>query len=129
MENQYVYFSEDRTTPYCDAVVTEGKYIFLSGLISQDLRTGEILYGDITFETKKTLDNLAVVLEKLGSDMNHVIRIQVLLRDFTERNVMNAEYMKHFNSDHMPARLCYGNVGLADKCKIEIMATAIKRSF
>ena len=127
MEKEHVYFTDDRSTPYCDMVVTEGKYMFLSGLVSQDLDTGELLYGDITFETRRVLDNLAVLLERHGSDMDHVIRCQVLLRDFSERDTMNAEYVRHFNSDTMPARLCSGNVGLAGECKVEIMVTAVKK--
>lgn len=77
------------------------------------MNSGEILYGDITFETKKVLDNLAVILKKYGSDMEHVVRAEVLLRNFLERDIMNAEYLKHLTPGLMPARLCYGNVGLA----------------
>lgn len=108
-------------------VISEDTYLFLSGLVSQDLDSGEMLYGDIAFETKKVLDNLSVILKKYGSDMEHVIRCQVLLKTFAERADMNEEYIKHFNPDRMPARLCFGDVGLADECKIEIMATAVKR--
>lgn len=125
MDNQYIYFSDDHSAPYCDMVVTEGKYLFLSGLMSQNMDTGEILYGDIIFETKKLLDNLAVILEKYGSDMEHVVRTEVLLRNFSERDAMNVEYLKHFKPGFVPARLCYGNVGLAGQCKVEIMVTAV----
>ena len=124
MENQYIYLTDDHSTPYCDIVITEGKYLFLSGLISQDLDSGDILHGDITFETKKVLDNLAIILEKYGSDMQHVVRTEVLLQDFSERDTMNAEYLRHFQPGFVPARLCYGNVGLAAECKVEIMVTA-----
>lgn len=127
MEGQYVYFSEDHSAPYSDMVVMEGKYLFLSGLIAEDLGTREILSGDITFETKTVLDNLETILERYGSDMDHIVRLEILLRDFSERDVMNEEYRKHFNADHMPARLCFGDVGLAGTCKIEIMATAYKK--
>lgn len=127
MNAEHIYFTEDRGAPYCDLVVTEGKYLFLSGLISQDLASGEVLYGSITEETKRILDNLAVLLERYGSDMDHVIRAEVLLRDFSERDEMNAEYVRHFREETMPARLCYGNVGLAGACKVEIMITAVRK--
>ena len=58
MGKQHIYFSDDHTSPYCDMVVVEDRYLFLSGLVSQDLATGEMLYGDIAFETRQILENL-----------------------------------------------------------------------
>ena len=125
MENQYINFSDAHGCPYSDMVVVDGKYLFLSGLISEDLDTHSFVYGDITLETRQVLTNLKKILEKYGSDMQHVIRAEVLLRHFSERDEMNVEYVKHFSEDHMPARLCFGDVGLAGECKIEIMITAV----
>lgn len=127
MENQYIHFTDDHSAPYSDLVVTEGKYLFLSGLVSEDPDTHELAYGDITFETRRILDNLKKILAQYGSDMDHVVRTQVLLRNFSERDEMNAEYVKHFDPAHMPARLCFGDVGLAAQCKVEIMVTAVKK--
>ena len=124
MDNEYIYFTDDHSAPYCDLVIS-GNYLFLSGLISQNLETGEILHGDIAYETKKILENLTIILKEYGSDMEHVIRTEVLLHDFSQRDAMNAEYLKHFRLGSMPARLCYGNVGLAANCKVEIMVTAV----
>jgi enamine deaminase RidA (YjgF/YER057c/UK114 family) len=39
---------------------------------------------------------------------------------------MNAEYIKHFPQECIPARVCYGGVDLAAGCKIEIVAIAKK---
>jgi len=126
MELKHIYLFSQPGGSYCD-VVDDGTYLHLSGLISEDLETGEEKYGDITFETKTVLDNLAILLDKLGSDMDHVVKAEVLLSDFSERDEMNVEYKKHFKTEYMPARLCYGNVGLHGKCKVEIMVTAVKR--
>ena len=126
MANEYIRFTDDMSAPYSDLVVVDGKFLFLSGLVSEDLESGELVCGTITVETRQVLDNLKVLLKRHGSDMDHVVRIDVLLRDFSERDEMNAEYVRHFDPKHMPARLCYGNVGLADQCKIEIAVTAVK---
>ncbi|WP_297232835.1 RidA family protein [uncultured Flavonifractor sp.] len=126
MANEYIRFTDDMSAPYSDLVTVDGKFLFLSGLVSEDLNTGDLVYGTITEETCQVLDNLKVLLERHGSDMDHVVRIDVLLRDFAQRDEMNAEYVRHFDPKHMPARLCYGNVGLADQCKIEIAVTAVK---
>ena len=108
-------------------MVVDGKFLFLSGLVSEDFETGELVPGDIAAETRQTLKNLAMILKRYGSDMDHVVRIEVILADFSERDAMNAEYVKHFDPAHKPARLCFGGADLADGCKIEIMATAVRK--
>ena len=128
MGKQHIYFSDDHTSPYCDMVVVEDRYLFLSGLVSQDLATGEMLYGDIAFETRQILENLKVILERYGSDMQHVIRAEVLLKSFAERDAMNAEYVRHFSPETMPARLCFGDVDWPGNVKWKSMVTAQKVS-
>ena len=72
------------------------------------------------------LYNLEKFLEQLGSDMDHVVRVEILLRDWADKAAMNAEYVRHFKPDHMPARVCYGGVDIAGDCRIEIMVIAAK---
>ena len=126
MANQYIKFDANDGCPYSDVVVVDDQTLYLSGLVSEDLETGELLAGDITTETRNVLNNLEMILKKCGSDMAHVIRVDVLLSDFAERDEMNAEYAKHFPAVAMPSRLCYGGVDLAAGCKIEIVAIAKK---
>lgn len=121
------YIRSDASCPFSDLVVVDGKWLFLSGLVSEDLESGEILTGTIAEETRRTLENMKALLEANGSDMAHVVRCEVLLADFAQRNEMNEEYMKHFPAEAMPARLCYGGVDLAAGCKIEIIAVARKK--
>ena len=127
MSCEFLNLQEPNEGPYSDLVVVDDKFLFLSGLVSEDFETGELVPGDIAAETRQTLKNLAMILEKYGSDMDHVVRIEVILADFSERDAMNAEYVKHFDPAHKPARLCFGGVDLADGCKIEIMATAVRK--
>lgn len=127
MANEYVCFAQDKGCPYSNVVVVDDQFLFLSGMVSEDMDSGELVPGDITVQTRQTLNNLKRVLEQYGSDMGHVIRAEVLLSDFSERNEMNAEYVKHFPANALPARLCYGGVDLAGGCKIEIIAIARKK--
>lgn len=126
MANEYIRFVPEDGCPYSDVVVVDGEFLFLSGLVSEDMDSGELVTGDITVQTRQVLSNLKRILEQHGSDMAHVIRAEVLLSNFSERNEMNAEYVKHFPAEALPARLCYGGVALADDCKIEIIAIARK---
>lgn len=123
MNNEYIYFTEDKSAPYSDAVRV-GDMLYLSGLVSENPETREEMYGDITFETKTVFYNLAGFLEQLGSDMDHVVRVEILLRNWEDKAAMNAEYVKHFRPDHLPARVCYGGVDLSGDCRIEIMVIA-----
>lgn len=51
MPNEYIRFTDDHSAPYSDLVTVDGKYLFLSGLVSQDLDSGEMVYGDVVAET------------------------------------------------------------------------------
>lgn len=125
MATEYVRFTEDEDCPYSDVVI-DGEYLFLSGLVSEDMDSGELVPGNITIQTRQVMSNLKRILEQYGSDMSHVIRAEVLLSDFSERKEMNAEYAKHFPAAALPARMCCGGVDLADGCKIEVMVIAKK---
>ena len=126
MATEYIrFYPDDAECPYSDVVV-DGDTLYLSGLVSEDMDTGELVAGDMTTETRQVLNNLERILTQYGSDMSHVLRVDVLLSDFSLRNEMNAEYIKHFPQDKIPARVCYGGVDLAAGCKIEIVAIAKK---
>lgn len=126
MATEYIrFYPDDAECPYSDVVV-DGDTLYLSGLVSEDMDTGELVAGDMTTETRQVLNNLERILVRYGSDMSHVLRMDVLLSDFSQRGEMNAEYIKHFPQDKIPARVCYGGVDLAAGCKIEIVAIAKK---
>lgn len=127
MDNRHIIFIEDEEQPYSDIVVVQDKFLFLAGLVSEDLSTRDEAYGSIEFETKRILDNLKVILEKYDSDMDHVVRIDVILKNWADRIAMNEEYMKHFNRDRLPARVCFGDVSIAGECKVEMTVIATKK--
>ncbi len=125
MSVQHLYFSSAGTgNAYTDLTIVDNRFLYFSGLIAQDLDTQTELCGSITEETRTILNNLKALLARYGSDMEHVIRADVLLANFADRDEMNAEYIRHFNGSFLPARLCYGNVALHGKCKIEIAVIA-----
>ncbi|MBO4938536.1 MAG: RidA family protein [Oscillospiraceae bacterium] len=127
MDNEHIIFIEEEDQPYSDIVVTEGKYLFLSGLVSEELSTRDEAYGSIEFETNRILDNLKVILEAHGSDMDHVVRADVLLAKWEYKDAMNAEYVKHFRKNHLPARVCFGDVSIAGDCKVEMTFIATRK--
>ena len=126
MENRHIIFIEEEDQPYSD-IVEVGNMLYLSGLVSEDLSTRDEAYGSIEFETNRILDNLKVILERYGSDMDHVVRIDVILAKWADKNAMNAEYVKHFKREKLPARVCYGDVAIAGDCKVEMTVIAAKK--
>ena len=126
MENKHIIFIEEEDQPYSD-IVEVGNMLYLSGLVSEDLSTRDEAYGSIEFETNRILDNLKVILERYGSDMDHVVRIDVILAKWADKNAMNAEYVKHFKREKLPARVCYGDVSIAGDCKVEMTVIATKQ--
>lgn len=127
MDNEYIIFIEEEDQPYSDIVVTDDKYLYLSGLVSENLETRDEAYGTIEFETNRILDNLKVILEKYGSDMDHVVRVDVVLSRWADKDAMNGEYVKHFKRNRLPARICYGDVSIAGACKVEMAVIATKK--
>lgn len=127
MNNEHIIFVEDAELPYSDIVVTEGKYLFISGLVSEDLATRDEIYGTIEEETKILLDNLKLILEAHGSDMDHVVKADVIVTHWEDRHGMNEEYVKHFKPDRLPARICWGDVSISGESKVEMSFIATKK--
>ena len=77
------------------AVVAKGTNVFLRGQVSQDLETRETLYvGDPKLQTRKTMENIDLLLNKAGSCMDHVCRIVVYLVDIRYREEVYQEMGK-----------------------------------
>ena len=77
------------------AVVAKGTNVFLRGQVSQDLETRETLYvGDPKLQTRKTMDNIHLLLKEAGSCKDHVCRIVVYLEDIRYREEVYQEMGK-----------------------------------
>ena len=83
------------------AVVAKGKNVFLRGQVSQDLETRETLYvGDPKLQTRKTMENIDLLLKEAGSCMDHVCRIVVYLVDIRYREEVYQEMGKWLKGVH-----------------------------
>ena len=83
------------------AVVAKGTNVFLRGQVSQDLETRETLYvGDPKLQTRKTMENIDLLLKEAGSRMDHVCRIVVYLVDIRYREEVYQEMGKWLKGVH-----------------------------
>ena len=119
-------FDDSQKNVYSEAVIVDD-LIYLSGLVSEDLETGELMLGDIQYETEQIMKNLSQILAKYGSGLDRVIRAEIFLRDFQDKDRMNETYVKFFPYNRLPSRVCVQVAGLVDKCKIEILVIAHRK--
>jgi len=69
-----------------------GTSITIGGTAGFDPATGELAGPDVTAQTRQILDSFRVMLEAVGSDLSHVVHINVFLRDMRDFEAMNAAY-------------------------------------
>ena len=110
--------------PYSQAVQA-GDFVFLSGQVPVDPKTGELVAGDIAAQTDRVLDNLAAVLEAAGCSFANVVKTTIYLVDLGDFQAVNATYAKRF-SGASPARATVQVSALPKGARVEIDAIARK---
>ena len=83
--------------PYSQAVRTNG-FLYLSGQVALDPKTGEMTGADIRQQTERALENVKGILEAAGSSLHHVVKTTVFLKDMNEFAATNEVYGKYFTS-------------------------------
>ena len=81
--------------PYSQAVKSNG-FLFASGQVALDPRTNEFIGGDIRQQTERAMENLKAVVEAAGSNLHHVVKSTVFLKDINDFAAMNEAYGKYF---------------------------------
>jgi 2-iminobutanoate/2-iminopropanoate deaminase len=109
--------------PISPAIVA-GEFVFTSGQIGIDPKTGQMVVGGIEEQAEQVLRNLTTVLEAAGSDMSHVLKTTVFLADMNDYAAMNEVYRRHFKEDP-PARSAVQVAKLPANAKIEIEAVGL----
>ncbi len=81
--------------PYSQAVQI-GDMVYASGQVALDPATGQLVEGGVREQTIRVLENLKAVLAEAGSDLQHVVKTTVFLKnmgDFAEMNEVYASYL------------------------------------
>ncbi|HUZ45809.1 MAG TPA: RidA family protein [Terriglobia bacterium] len=102
--------------PYSPAIIADG-FVFVAGQGSINPTTNEFELGDIRSETRRTFENIKIILQAAGSSLRDVVRVGVFLSDMKNFAAMNEVYAEFFPKDQ-PARTTVG-VNLP-KIKVEI---------
>lgn len=105
--------------PYSHAV-RAGDFLFVTGQLSENPETGEIVRGPIAEQTKQVMENLKLVLEHAGTGFNKVVMARIFITDFREYQTVNEIYSAYFQRDRLPSRTTVGVIGLAGLGDVEI---------
>jgi 2-iminobutanoate/2-iminopropanoate deaminase len=109
--------------PYSQAI-RYGEFIFLSGQLPLDPKTGQLSDPDISGQTRRVLENIKNILECLGGAMGSAVKTTVFLSSLLDFDMMNEVYAEYFPFCP-PARSTVEVANLPKGALIEIEAIAI----
>ncbi len=109
--------------PYSHAVKANG-FVFVSGQVGLDPRTGQMVGQDIKTQTRRALGNVKAIVEAAGSSMDRVMKCTVFLKDMNDFGPMNEEYGSYF-MELPPARSTVQVAKLPRDALVEIEAIAV----
>ena len=92
--------------PY-NHIAKVGQFISIGGTAGVNPATGELAGPDAYSQTKQILESFQVMLESVGSDLNHVMHVNVFLKDMQDFENMNRAYIEKIG-EHRPARTVIG---------------------
>jgi 2-iminobutanoate/2-iminopropanoate deaminase len=92
--------------PY-NHIAKVGQFITIGGTAGFDPATGQLAGPDVYAQTTQILKSFKVMLESVNSDLEHVIHINVFLKDMRDFERMNQAYIEQMG-DHIPARTVIG---------------------
>lgn len=108
--------------PYSQAV-RSGDLLFISGQISIDQSTGQLIEGSISEETEQVMKNLEYILIEAGLTFENVIKCSIFISDMEDFGPVNEVYGKRFPSNP-PARETVAVKGLPKGVNVEISCIA-----
>lgn len=108
--------------PYSQGIKAGG-FVFVSGQVALDPKTGQMVGADVAAQTERVLQNLQAIVEAAGSDLDRVVKTTVYLRTMNDFAAMNEVYKKYFKQEP-PARATVAVAGLPKDALVEIDVVA-----
>ena len=109
--------------PYSQAI-RSGNFIFCSGQIPLDPKSGEMVADDIGAQTRQVLDNVSGVLKSEGLSLGDVLKTTIFLTDLDNFQIVNEIYGSYFNNQP-PARSTVQVSALPKGARVEIEVIAV----
>lgn len=84
-------------------VAKAGSFIAISGTAGVDPSTNRLIGPDVYSQTKQIIASFERMLVAVDSDLNHVLHVNIYLKNMSDFEEMNRAYAESFG-DHRPAR-------------------------
>ena len=120
------YFSKNPTRPFSDAVLIDGKTLYLSGRIGLKPDVDEVPQS-MEEEAHLVLQDVKSILESAGMGMEHLVFLQIFCPDVSLWGAFNVVYRQYF-SGPMPPRSFLGSGPLLFGARFEVQGIAVKDS-
>lgn len=111
--------------PYSQAVST-GDFVFVSGQLGIDPRTGELVSPDFELQARQALENIKHIVLAAGCQMNHVVSVDIYISNLSNFSKLNELYEEYFE-DPLPARAVVQVSGLPKNAGVEIKCIVCKK--
>jgi len=92
--------------PYSHIARVE-RFITIGGTAGVDPATGQLAGPDVGSQARQILDSFAVMLASVGSDLEHVVHVNVFLQQMSDFEALNEAYVEKMGA-HRPARTVIG---------------------
>jgi 2-iminobutanoate/2-iminopropanoate deaminase len=92
--------------PY-NHIAKVGQFITIGGTAGVNPVTGQLAGGDAYSQAKQILASFKIMLESVNSDLNHVVHINVFLKEMRDFDEMNRAYVEMMG-ERLPARTVIG---------------------
>jgi 2-iminobutanoate/2-iminopropanoate deaminase len=92
--------------PY-NHIAKVGQFITIGGTAGVNPATGQLAGPDVYRQTKQILESFQIMLQSVDSDLDHIIHINVFLKNMVDFDEMNRAYIAVMG-DHRPARTVIG---------------------
>jgi len=108
--------------PYSQGI-TAAPFLFVSGQLGIQPKTGELVSSDFKVQAKQALENLLQIVLAAGYNLNQIVAVDVFVTDLTNFANFNDIYAEYF-SEYRPARAVVEVSRLPKDACIEIKCIA-----
>lgn len=108
--------------PYSQALIVDG-WMFCSGQIPLDPKTGQLVNGSIEDQTHQVMKNILSILKSAQIDFEQVVKVTIFLKNLSNFKNVNAVYAGYFKEPY-PARstVQVADLPMGSEVEIEVMA-------
>jgi len=110
--------------PYSQGVIAEGRMVFISGQVSLDPVSGQMIGSTAAEQAEQVMKNLRGALTAGGADFPQVVKTTIFLKSMDDFSAVNEVYARHMSAPY-PARATVQVSRLPKDALVEIDAIAV----